>query len=65
MPTWQFWTLFTLLVLILWAALGVKAAAEALWTKLHEVQEAIGRRPSLDYRDELERLARLLERLGE
>jgi hypothetical protein len=47
MATWQFWTLFTVLVLIFLTLQGIHGAAKALWTKLHELQAMIGRIPGL------------------
>lgn len=46
MATWQFWSLFTLLFLILLTLQAIHDAAKALRTKLHEVQQAIGRLPA-------------------
>jgi hypothetical protein len=42
MATWQFWTLFSVLVLILMTAAAILDAVKSLWTKLHHLQEQIG-----------------------
>ena len=63
MATWQFWTLFAVLVLIFLTLQAVHSDAKALWTKLHELQAAIGRIPGLDYRPDLERLSEGLGRV--
>lgn len=63
MATWQFWTLFTVLVLIFLTLQSIHGAVKGLWTKLHELQALIGRIPGLDYRPDLERLSEGLGRV--
>jgi hypothetical protein len=63
MATWQFWTLFTVLVLMLVAASAIHDAVKGLWTKLHELQQAIRSFPCLDYREDIEALGRRLQRI--
>lgn len=42
MATWQFWMLFTVLVLILFTLLAVLDAVKSLWSKLHDLQKQVG-----------------------
>jgi hypothetical protein len=62
--TWQFWTLFGVLMLQVIALSSILDAVKSLWTKLHELQRVIGHIPvTLDPEEHFEKLWRKLERL--